>query len=129
NDTVHPSLLADYYEPAVRPQVFGWHRNAVYLGAIAGAAVAGAAAAIAGWRWAFMILVAPIVVVAIVASRLPEPRRGATDDAEQAGEAEREEPVRLREAARTLLAVRTLRRQYWAWVFVGAGAVPLAYLL
>ncbi|MDX6552745.1 MAG: branched-chain amino acid transport system ATP-binding protein, partial [Gaiellales bacterium] len=129
NDTVHPSLLSDYYEPGVRPQVFGWHRNAVYLGAIAGAAVAGTAAALAGWRWAFVILIAPIVAVSLVASRLPEPRRGGTDDPDRALEAAREEPVRLREAARTLLAVRTLRRQYWAWVFVGAGVVPLAYLL
>ena len=129
NDTVHPSLLADYYEPGVRPQVYGWHRNAVYLGAIAGAAVAGSVAALAGWRWAFFILVVPIVAVSIVAARLPEPRRGGTDDPDRAPEAEREAPVRLREAARSLMAVRTLRRQYWAWVFVGAGVVPLAYLL
>src|SRR3954454_6212677 len=42
NDTVHPSLLSDYYRPEDRPQVFAWHRNGVYIGAIAGAAVAGA---------------------------------------------------------------------------------------
>jgi branched-chain amino acid transport system ATP-binding protein len=129
NDTIHPSLLADYYRPEDRPLVFAFHRNGVYLGAIAGAAVAGVMAALAGWRVAFMVLIVPVVATSIIALRLPEPRRGGTDDPDAAAEAEKESPVAFREAARTLLAVPTLKRQYAAWLFVGAGLIPLSYLL
>ncbi|MCU1460661.1 MAG: ABC-type branched-chain amino acid transport system, ATPase component [Acidimicrobiales bacterium] len=129
NDTIHPSLLADYYKPEDRPLVFAFHRNGVYLGAIAGAAVAGIVTALAGWRVAFMVLVIPVVATALVALKLPEPRRGGTDDPDAAAEAEKEPPVEFREAARTLLAVPTLKRQYVAWLFIGAGLIPLSYLL
>jgi branched-chain amino acid transport system ATP-binding protein len=129
NDTVHPSLLSDYYRPEDRPSVFAWHRNAVYLGAIVGAAVAGTVSALFSFRAAFMILIVPIVVTSLVAARLRDPRRGGTDDPDAADEADREAPVPFREGARTLWAVRTLKRQYIAWLFIGAGVVPLAYLL
>ena len=129
DDTVHPSLLSDWYRPEDRPRVFAFHRSALYVAIIIGSAVAGTVSALFGWRVAFAILVVPIVLTSIVAGRLPEPRRGATDDPDAATEVEHEEPVPLREAARTLLAVRTLKRQYWAWVFIGAGVVPLGYLV
>src|SRR5439155_19028403 len=64
NDSIHTSLLADYYKPFDRPRVFGAHRNAVYFGTIVGSAVAGVAAAVAGWRAAFVILLVPIILTA-----------------------------------------------------------------
>jgi ABC-type branched-subunit amino acid transport system ATPase component/predicted MFS family arabinose efflux permease len=129
NDPVHNSLLADYYPPANRPTVFAAHQNAVFLGAIVGPAVAGTAAAIGGWRVSFVILIVPILLVAFIALRLREPVRGGTDDPDSAEELEGEEPVSFREAYRTLMAVPTLRRQYIAYVFIGAGVIPLAFLL
>ena len=52
-----PHLVADRLVQAVhRPRVFAAHRNAVQLGSIAGAALAGVAAAFLGWQWAFMLL-------------------------------------------------------------------------
>src|SRR3954466_215778 len=93
NDTIHTSLLADYYKPVDRPRVFGAHRNAVYFGTIVGSAVAGVAAFIGGWRLAFATLVVPIVVTAIFgATRLHDPVRGGTDDPDAALLAELEEP-------------------------------------
>ena len=130
NDSIHTSLLADYYKPHDRPRVFGAHRNAVYFGTIVGSAVAGLAAAVAGWRAAFVILVIPIVVVALVgATKLHEPVRGGTDDPDAALMAEQEEPVSFAEARRILFSIKTLKRQYAAWFFLGAGLIPLAYLL
>ncbi|MHB1446188.1 MAG: MFS transporter [Acidimicrobiales bacterium] len=129
NDPIHNSLLSDYYPPESRPSVFATHQDAVFLGAIIGPGVAGTAAAVAGWRAAFLILIVPIVAVALVALRLREPRRGGTDDPEAAVEAEAEPPIGFREAARTLLAVPTLKRQYIGWLFIGAGVIPLAFLL
>jgi branched-chain amino acid transport system ATP-binding protein len=130
NTTIHNSLLADYYPPDERGQVYGAHQSALYLGGIVGPVVAGIVSSTTGsWRYAFMVLVVPLVVVAIAAFRLPEPVRGGTDDLDAALAARDEEPMGLREAARTLLAVPTLKRQYWAWVFIGAGVVPLGFLL
>jgi branched-chain amino acid transport system ATP-binding protein len=129
NGTVHVSLLSDYYKPEDRANVFATHRNAVYFGTIAGSAITGGVAALFDWRAAFVVLVVPIVIVGIIALRLHEPVRGGTDDPDSAEAAEREEPVPFTEARRILLSVKTLRRQYLSWVFIGAGLIPLAYLL
>ena len=129
NDPIHTSLLADYYKPASRPRVFSLHRNGEQLGRVVGPAVAGIAAALWGFRAAFLILVVPIVATALVATRLRDPRRGGTDDPDAALEAEREDPPKFPEASRTLFAVPTLRRQYLSFVFIGAGLIPLAYYL
>jgi branched-chain amino acid transport system ATP-binding protein len=130
NDSIHTSLLSDYYMPADRPRVYGAHRNAVYFGTIVGSAIAGVAAAVAGWRAAFVILIVPIVVVALVgATKLHDPVRGGTDDPESAETAAREDPVPFAEARRILFSIKTLKRQYAAWFFLGAGLIPLAYLL
>ncbi|MEY2447394.1 MAG: hypothetical protein QOH79_870, partial [Acidimicrobiaceae bacterium] len=130
NDSIHTSLLADYYKPIDRPRVFGAHRNAVYFGTIVGSAVAGIAAAVFGWRAAFVILVVPIVVTALVgATKLKDPIRGGTDDPDAALVAEQEDPVSFAEARRILFSIKTLKRQYAAWFFLGAGLIPLAYLL
>jgi branched-chain amino acid transport system ATP-binding protein len=129
NDPIHSSLLADYYKPDDRPRVFGFHRNAVYLGTIAGSALAGLMAWVFGtYKAAFVVLIIPIVISALYAVRLHEPRRGGTDDPDAAEDAEKEEPVPFGEASRTLFAVKTLRRQFTAWLFIGAGLIPLAYL-
>jgi len=130
NTTVHNSLLADYYEPEQRGRAYAVHQSAVYLGAIVGPAFAGTMFALTGnWRPAFLVLLVPISVAALLGFRLPEPVRGATDDLDAALAASGEEPISLREAARTLLAVPTLKRQYAATVFIGAGFVPLAFLV
>ncbi|MDQ1372849.1 MAG: hypothetical protein QOJ09_187, partial [Actinomycetota bacterium] len=130
NDPIHSSLLADYYKPDDRPRVFGFHRNAVYLGTIAGSALAGLMTWVFGtYKAAFMVLIVPIVISALYATRLHDPVRGGTDDPDAAEAAEKEEPVPFGEASRTLFAVQTLRRQFAAWLFIGAGLIPLAYLL
>jgi len=130
NTTVHNSLLADYYPPQQRGLAYSVHQSAVQLGAIAGPAVAGGITAATGnWRAAFLVLLVPLVVVAVSALRLPEPVAGQSDDADAAMAVSGEDPISLREAARTLLAVPTLKRQYWSNVFIGAGVVPLAFLL
>jgi branched-chain amino acid transport system ATP-binding protein len=130
NDSIHRSLLADYYRPESRAQVFSVHQNATYVGSIVGAIVAGSVAALTSWRVAFVFLIVPIAAVAVVAAvKLREPLRGGTDDEENALEAAGDEPVPFAEARRILLSVKTLRRQYASWLFIGAGLVPLAFYL
>ena len=129
NDPVHNSLLADYYAPEDRPRTYAVHSSAIQIGAILGAVAAGIVSAAGGWKAAFVVLALPMLAVAVLAVRLPEPRRGGTDDAEAAAQVEEEAPVGFQEAWRTLWAVRSLRRQFFAWCFVGAGLIPLVYTL
>ena len=140
NDSIHSSLLSDYYDPDHRPTVFSFHRNATYMGAIVGSVVAGVSAWVgehtfhmsraSAFRPAFLVCLVPVVIVSLVmAAALREPLRGGTDDAENALEATQDDPVPFAEARRILLSVKTLRRQYAAWLFIGAGLVPLAFYL
>jgi branched-chain amino acid transport system ATP-binding protein len=126
NIPIHNSLLTDYYPVEARGSVFADHINAMYLGAIVGPAVAGLVGNLLGWRAAFLILFIPILATTFVALRLKEPVRGATDDPTAALEAQAEDPVAFKEAARTLWAVRSLKRQFIGAMFLGAGLLPLA---
>jgi ABC-type branched-subunit amino acid transport system ATPase component/predicted MFS family arabinose efflux permease len=129
NDPIHRSLLSDYYKPEARPQVFARHANAVRYGAILGPALAGVVAWLWDWRVAFMILIVPIVAMAIVSLRLKDPIRGETDNLDAAVVAEEEKPYPLGRSARILWSVKTLRRQYLAWLFIGPAFLPLAFLV
>ena len=128
NIPIHNSLLSDYYTPDARPTVFANHTNALYLGAICGPALAGVSAALFGWRAAFFILFVPIAITTAIATKLVEPARGGTDRPGQVVD-ESTPPPRFREACRTLWAIRTLRRTFWASVLFGAGIIPLAAYL
>jgi MFS family permease len=126
NDPIHRSLLSDYYLPESRPTVFAFHGNAVRYGSIFGAAIAGIVGEVFGWRAAFMIVIVPVAIMAVVAIRLPNVVRGQSDNAGAAGAASSEPPVPFDRAVRMLWNVATLRRQYYAWIFIGAGFLPLA---
>ncbi|HZN13183.1 MAG TPA: MFS transporter, partial [Acidimicrobiales bacterium] len=127
NGPIHQSLLADYYPPERRPRVFGLHSNGQRFAAVVGPALAGVMAVLFSWRAAFLILIAPILYMAVKARQLPNPIRGATDNASAAELADAEPPVPFGRGVRMLFSVRTLRRQYAAWLFIGAGIVPLAF--
>ncbi len=129
NDPIHSSLLSDYYRPQDRAAVYTVHRNAERAALVVGPAVAGLVAWQAGWRAAFMVLIVPIALVAIVSLRMKEPTRGATDDPASAEAAAKEEPVPFGEARRTLFAVPTLRRQFSSFFFIGAAYIPLAFYI
>jgi branched-chain amino acid transport system ATP-binding protein len=130
NDPIHTSLLSDYYRPEDRPRVFAMHRNGPRLGDIAGPAVAGIMATVFGtWRAAFVVLIIPVLAMAALATRLRNPLRGESENADAAQIAADERPVPFDRAARMLFSVRTLRRQFIAWLFIGAGFIPLAFLV
>ena len=128
NVPIHNSLLADYYTPNARPSVYANHTNAMYLGAIFGPALAGVVGAVFGWRAAFFILFIPIAITTVVALRLVEPTRGATD---KPGETSPEtmRPPKFVPSVKRLWSIKTLRRTMLASVFFGAGVIPLAAYL
>lgn len=118
----HPSLLADFYEPAARVKVFSVHRQANSVGQILGPLLAGVLALWFGWRAPFFLFVLPTLVFVVLALRLREPvrgvheRRAAGADEEAAQLAEAHEGVF--DTMRVLARVRTIRRIWWAVPFL-----------
>ena len=128
NTSVHPSLLSDYYKPQDWPSVLSIHRNGDFLGAIVGPAIVGGIASLFSWQAAFMVLIVPIILVGMLALRLREPLRGGMEDRRAAEIVSEEKPPPFDRSVRTLMSIKTLHRQFIAWIFIGAGVLPLAFL-
>ncbi|HEX2850148.1 MAG TPA: MFS transporter [Acidimicrobiales bacterium] len=73
------SLLADYYPMEERGLAFSVQQVLVFLGFGLGLALGGIVSAALGWRWAFLIVGTPGVLIAIAVYRLREPQRGEAD--------------------------------------------------
>ena len=73
------SLLADYYPLEKRGKAFSVQQVLVFLGFGIGLAGGGAVSATLGWRWAFLIVGTPGVLIAFFVYRLREPHRGEAD--------------------------------------------------
>jgi MFS family permease len=73
------SLLADYYPLEQRGKAFSVQQVLVFLGFGIGLAGGGAVSATLGWRWAFVLVGTPGVIIALFVYRLREPSRGEAD--------------------------------------------------
>ncbi len=80
---VQKPLLADTYPVGGRSRIFALHDSAHAIGRFGGPLLAGALATaiggVAGWRWAFVFLAAPALLLALVAFFLREPARGSNE--------------------------------------------------
>ncbi len=128
NESIHPSLLADYYPPTQHPAVFRIHRFANPLAGVAGI-LAGLIAAAFSWEWAFILLAVPTFLLIIAAAKLREPVRGQSIDEELANRIAGEGAVSFGEARRQLYNVRTLRRLWTGGLFLGVGWIPIGTFL
>ncbi|MFI6296912.1 MFS transporter [Nonomuraea sp. NPDC050790] len=72
------SLLADWYPPLSRAKAYGLTRVTTYLGGI-GTLLGGVLGQAMGWRNAFLVMVVPGVLTAILCWMLREPKRGELD--------------------------------------------------
>jgi chloride channel protein, CIC family len=71
------SLTGDFFPPAERGRIYGYVLSGELIGAGAGFLLSGAAASTLSWRWAFAVLAAPALALAVCIWRLlPEPTRG-----------------------------------------------------
>lgn len=73
------SLLSDYYPTSERGRVFSNQQIMGFVGAGLGIAIGGSVAARFGWRWSFLVIAAPGLLVALLAYSLREPPRGYAD--------------------------------------------------
>ena len=73
------SLIADYYPPSTRGRAYALQRLAPIVGTAAGTGLGGLVGALAGWRWAFVVVGVPGSLLALAVWRLPEPKRGEND--------------------------------------------------
>ena len=126
-DPTHNSLIADYYEPALRPGVFAFHRAANAIGQIAGPLFAGVLAFYFGWRVPFIVFAVPTLVLVVLGLRMREPVRGAHERramgaGEEAIDTE-EEPPSYAEAWRMMWKIESLRRIWFALPVLAASLI------
>ena len=85
DNPVSSSLLADFYPPLARGRVFAVQRLMVVIGTGIGIAIGGLVGGWLGWRAAYVVVIVPGLVVALLVARLREPERGAMDDVDLDG--------------------------------------------
>ncbi|MEZ5167265.1 MAG: MFS transporter [Acidimicrobiales bacterium] len=126
-DPTHNSLIADYYEPDRRPNVFAFHRSANLIGQMMGPAIAGVLAYYFGWRVPFIVFAVPTILLVFAGMGMKEPTRGAherramgaSDDAIDT----EEEPPSFAEAWRMMYKIESLRRIWYALPFLAASLI------
>ncbi|XBQ15211.1 MAG: MFS transporter [Oceanicaulis sp.] len=98
------SVISDYFPPARRGLAIGIFTIGAPLGLMAGTALGALIADTLGWRWAFVLLGLPGVLLAIVLAVLvKEPERGRQDP-----EAQTAAPLRPLDAVRAVFGTPTL---------------------
>ena len=89
------SLLADYYPAEKRGEAFSIQQVLTFVGIGLGVGLGGLIANALTWRWAFVIVGLPSVLIAFVVYRMKEPARGAADRMHLGIEESDVEPVAL----------------------------------
>ena len=130
------SLLADYYPLDKRGKAFSVQQVLVFLGFGIGLAGGGIVSATLGWRWSFVLVGTPGVLIAFFVYRLREPHRGEADRVsmglpaedphhvhhglmdEGLGQFTRDLVAGLRADMRTILSIPTMR-----YALVGVSAL------
>lgn len=85
DDPASTALLADYYPARLRGRVFSVQQVTQFIGAGIGLGVGGLVGAMLGWRWAFLLVGTPGLIVALMVFRLREPVRGEAEHIEAVG--------------------------------------------
>jgi branched-chain amino acid transport system ATP-binding protein len=134
-DPTHNSLLADFYEPNLRPRVYSFHRAANAVGQFVGPLLAGVIAFYTNWRVPFFVFAVPTIILVILGLKLREPVRGGHERAAMGASAEaiamEEAPPSFAEAWRMVNKIESLRRIFYALPFLAValiGFVSLASL-
>ena len=129
---IAPSLIADQYPIGVRARMFAFEALGRPAGLaigplIVGLIVVGLGEGPTAWRWVFVLLMIPAIVLTAALLRLREPTRGRHEQesvfGDTAGEIPEEPPVRLSAAFERLKKVRT-----FYFLVVGIGLIGFALI-
>lgn len=125
---VHGSLIADTYPIGVRGRLSAATMGAGSVVAALSPAVVGSVAAVAGgdegWRWPFLLLGIPVLVLALLAFRIPEPPRGQHEMLDVLGEVvgdTRAAPISVEAAFARLKRIRTVKTVLVGFSALGFG--------
>ncbi|NUU22133.1 MAG: MFS transporter [Streptomycetaceae bacterium] len=123
---VHGSLNADTYPIGVRGRLAtlnaGAARTAGALSPLAVGGIAALAGGDDGWRWPFLILGIPALLVAVWAFRLPEPPRGQHEMKSVLGEVVEDAkpmPISIEAAFARLMRIRSIKSSIMAFSALG----------
>ena len=86
--TISPALLSDYFPRSQRGRAFAVFYVAIPVGSAAGFLLGGTLERAFGWRAAFYAVGLPGIVLALLALRVPDPVRGATEEPSSLGSGE-----------------------------------------
>jgi MFS transporter, Spinster family, sphingosine-1-phosphate transporter len=104
------SLIGDYFRKVDRPMAIGFFSLGVPLGNFFGIVVGGLLVGMIGWRWTFVALGLPGIVLALIVwLTVREPVRGAMDDAADAAALRAADDIPLWEGIKNLWASPTFR--------------------
>lgn len=104
------SLIGDYFRKAQRPTAIGFFSLGVPLGNFLGIVIAGALVGVIGWRWTFVALGAPGVLLALIVwLTIREPVRGGMDDPADAAALRAGEDIKLWDGVKGLWSSPTFR--------------------
>jgi MFS family permease len=82
--TIAPTMIADLFPRDQRSRALAVFYVAIPLGSALGYVLGGQIEAYLGWRWAFYVVGLPGLLVALAALAIREPRRGASEDIDEA---------------------------------------------
>jgi branched-chain amino acid transport system ATP-binding protein len=132
NDPTHNSLLADWFEPKNRANVYSFHRAANAVGATIGPILAGLLAFRFGWRAPFLLFAIPTLVLVVIGLRMRDPIRGTHErrlaGGDEAAIATEEAPPSYAEGWRMCWKIKTLRRIFVAMPFLAASLIGFGSL-
>jgi MFS family permease len=116
------SMIADYHAAGTRSRAMSLHQSSVYIGSIAGGALAGYVGQFYGWRTGFRLFgAAGIALTAILWMVLKEPPRGLSDTA----------TGKVPPGGKLMEGLREFARNRVAWmltgVFIGANFVAMIF--
>jgi MFS family permease len=104
------SLIGDYFRKIQRPAAIGFFSLGVPLGIFLGIYLGGLLVGALGWRWTFVALGAPGIVLALVVRfTVREPVRGAMDDPADLAKLRQGDDIPLLDGVKRLWASPTFR--------------------
>jgi ABC-type branched-subunit amino acid transport system ATPase component/predicted MFS family arabinose efflux permease len=128
NGPVQGSLIADAFPIEVRGRVLAATQGAAQAARVLSPAAVGGIAALVGgsesWRWPYFLLGLPMIPLAILSFRLPEPPRGQFEMQDVLGEVvvdHKPMPISFEAAFNRLFRIRTLKTALIAFAALGFG--------